>query len=106
MRDKANVEGSPSNMECPEQAPPPSTLSSWDEFFFRIGVWGGWDVAEGESTGEIPYQASAIGGAHVHRAVRKYVADTKSGGLSRAAHTCTKNKPPASQLIPGFVFFW
>ena len=106
LREKANVEGSPLTMESHEQAPPPSTWGSWDEFFFRTGVWGGWDVPEDEYTGEIPYQASDIGGAHVHRCVRKYVADSKSGGSSRAAHTCTKLKPPASQLIPGFVFFW
>lgn len=106
LRGKANIDRSSSSMESHELAPPPSTWGSWDEFFFRTGVWGGWDVAEDESSGEIPYQASDIGGAHVHRRVRKYVADSKSGGSSRAAHTCTKHKPPASQLIPGFVFFW
>ena len=79
-----------------------SEAATWshEESMLRTGVWCGMGVQGGREEG---FQKSALGGSHVQRPLRKYLADYQSQGTQPS---CTKHKEAKRKLLPGMVLGW
>jgi hypothetical protein len=73
---------------------------SHEESMLRTGVWSGVGVASGTEAG---WESTQLGGSHVQRPLRKYLADHASQGTQPS---CTKHKEAKRNLLPGMVLGW
>jgi hypothetical protein len=84
-------------------APAPAEWSR-EESFLRTGVWCSAGLPGGAADA---FQKSQLGGSHVRRRLRDYLADRVSqGSQQRGAHACTKHKQSTRDLIPGLCLGW
>ena len=85
-------------LRAPEERPP----EEWSkiETMLRTGTCSLLRKPE-----EQEWQKTELGGSHVHRSLRRYVADT-NGQAGDAQGSCTKHKTPGGVYVPGCIFFW
>ena len=81
-------------------APPPAGSWSHEESMLRTGVWCAGSIDGGVESG---FSASALGGSHVKRELRTYLADYVSQG---SQPSCTKYKEAKRKLLPGMLLGW
>lgn len=84
-------------------APAPVEWSQ-EESFLRTGVWCSAGLPGGAAEG---FEKSELGGSHVRRRLRDYLADRVSqSSQQRGAHACTKHKQSTRDLTPGLCLGW
>lgn len=74
----------------------PPELWSEDEVMFRTGSYLNLSSSHA-------WEPSPLGGNHVYRRLRNYVADTVSAGTQSS---CNKYKQSTVALVPGVILFW